>query len=221
MLLVILFFLLILLLVGLYFLFRAIKWTLKEKIRIKWVLVIILIITLTSVLKVTFFTKMEFIQSDVYPDLYLIKNPIKDTDSIHRMIKNRVLKKVNTELLNAHGAADFSEYGMDPSSYRIRFYEYYTGTFFFIPFGEAGTDHFIENKEDPGGFSSEELSHYHQYRIAEFNIDYCENDTLNSVGRLYYYQGRDLIKTDTLLNQCIINKDEEPSEFVEPVSDSN
>jgi len=184
-------------------------------------LAVILVVTLTGVLKVTFFTKMECIQSNVYPDLYLIKNPIKDTDSRHRLIKQIVLDKVHAEFLEKQETTNDPKNSMDPSSYRIRFYEYYTGTFFLIPFGEAGTDHFIENKEDPGGFSSEEISHYNQYRIAEFTIEYCKNDTLNSVGKLYYYDGWDLIKTDTLFNQCIINTDEESSEFAEPVSDNN
>ncbi|MFC4636075.1 hypothetical protein ACFO3O_19350 [Dokdonia ponticola] len=176
---------------------------------------------ITSVLKIAFFTKMEFIQSNVYPDLYLIKNPIKDTDSMHRMIKKMVLTKVNTEFLDKHRINELSENKMNTPLYRIRFYEYYSGTFFLIPFGEAGTDHFIENKEDPGGFISEELSHYHQYRISEFLIEYCENDSLNSIGKLHYYKGWDIIKTDTLLNQCNSHPQKELSEFAETVLDSN
>ena len=221
MLFVILLFLLILLLIGVYLLFRAIKWTLKKKIRIKWALVIILVVAVTNLIKVVFFTKMEFIRSNVYPNLYLIKNPVNNRDSIHKAIEEMVLKKVNTELLDKLEANEFSENLMNTSSYRFRFYEYYTGTFFLIPFGEAGTKHFIENEEDPEGFSSEELSHYNQYRIAEFNVGYCKNDTLHYVGRLNYYQGWDVIKTDTLFNQCIINKEETPLEDAESIFDGD
>lgn len=83
----------------------------------------------------------------------------------------------------------------------LNFYEYYKGTFL-IPFGEAGTVHFIENKEDPGGFSSEELIHYYNYRIATFNLKPCINDSLNYYGEVVFYQNDSILKTETLLNLC-------------------
>ena len=217
MLLILLLILLLLLIVGLYFLYRLIKWVLKEKIRIRWALTIIVVVALTSIIKIAFFTKMEFIQSKVYPNLYLVKNPIKDKDYIHRIIKKRVLQKVNAKLLDDNGTNEFSRKLREEPPYGISFYEYDTGTFFLIPFGDAGTVHFIKNKEDPGGFSSEELYNYDQFRIAEFKVAYCKSDSLHHTGILLYYQGRDVIKTDTLFNQCIIKKEAAALEDVDIV----
>ena len=217
MVLLLLFILLSLLIVGLYFLFRLVRWILKKKVRGKWALGILLLVALTSIVKMVFFTKMEFIQSKVYPNLYLVKNAIKDKDSIHRMIKKRVLEKVNNVLLDDNGANEFSRKLMEEPPFGISFYEYDTGTFFLIPFGDAGTVHFIENKEDPGGFSSEELYNYDQFRIAEFKVTYCKSDSLHHTGILRSYQGKDVIKTDTLFNQCIIKKEEAPIEDVDIV----
>jgi hypothetical protein len=204
MLLLLLVLLIAMLILGLYYLFKLVKWVLKKKIRIKWALVGILTISLAYTIDFMFFTKMEFIQSKVYPDLYLIKNPINDKDSIQKVIQKKVLQKVNTEFFYKHGANEFSKNRKDELSYRIRFYEHYTGTFFLIPFGEAGTVHFIENEEDPGGFSSEELSHYNKYHVAEFNLEYDKNNTLNVVGNLNYFKDGAVIKTDTIVNLTAI-----------------
>ncbi len=221
MLLVLLLFLLIILILGLYFLFRLTRWILKKKIRIKWAFTVILVVALTGVIKVVFFTKMEFIQSKVYPNLYLVKNAIKDKDSIHRIIKIRVLEEVKTKFHDDNGANEFSRKLMEEPPFGISFYEYDTGTFFLIPFGDAGTVHFIENKEDSEGFSSEELSHYNQFRMAEFKVAYCNSDSLHYMGILKYYQIRDVIKTDTLFNQCIIKKEETYFEDAESAFDLN
>lgn len=215
MIILLLFILVIILILGLYALYRLVIWIHKKKIRIKLASGLVGVIVLTILINHLFFKNMEFTQSEVYPNLYLVKYPIKYKDSIHKVIEKIVLEKVNTEFLDNNGANEFSK-KLPEVSYHIRFYEYYTGTPFFVPFGEAGTVHFIENEEDPGGFSSEELSHYNEYRIAEFNLEYCKNDTLNFVGRLSYYQGLDVIKTDTIINQCVINKEEESSEDAEP-----
>ena len=213
MLLILIVLLLAVLIFGLYFFFRLVKWILKKKTRIKLTSVLVGVIILATLVNHLFFKNMKFIQSKVYPDLYIVKYPIKDKDSIHRTIKKMVLEKVNSEFLNNNGAYVFSNKRAETLQFRLRFYEYYTGTFFLIPFGDAGTTHFIENEEDPGGFSSEEISNYNKYRIAEFNIKSCKNDTINFVGTIDFYRGRDVIKTDTIINQCqIIYKDEEPSE---------
>lgn len=186
--------LLIILFICLYQLFRLLKWIIKKEIRIKWASTLVGVIILTALINHLFFKNMEFIQSKVYPDLYLVKYPIKNKDSIFRVIENMVLQKVNDQFKTSVKRIEMP--------YRISFFEYYNGTPFFIPFGEAGTTHFIENKEDPGGFSSEELFHYNQYRIAEFSLDYCKNDTLNYVGTINYYKGQEVIKTDIIINQC-------------------
>ncbi|NJM79134.1 MAG: hypothetical protein HC854_04895 [Flavobacterium sp.] len=43
---------------------------------------------------------MEFIQSKVIPNLYLVKNPIKNKDSLQNDIKKVVLDKVNSQIAN-------------------------------------------------------------------------------------------------------------------------
>lgn len=150
---------------------------------------------------------MQFIQSKVYPSLYLVKNEINDRDSLNRLIKQMVLKKMNSEFIGKEEKYK-SKYLYTTNSpsrtdlyYSIDFYTYFVG-WGTNPFGEAGTAHFIENEEDPGGFSSEELSHYSKYKIAELSVNFCEDDTINYKGVLKYYQNDEVIKTDTLINKC-------------------
>ena len=131
----------IILFIGLFQLFRLIKWTIKKEIRIKWASGLVGVIALAVLVNHLFFKKMEFIPSKVYPDLYLIKYPIRDKDSLHKIIAKIVLQKVS----NHFKTPSKNTTAIVP--YRIRFYEYYSGTPFFVPFGEAGTKHFIENKE--------------------------------------------------------------------------
>ena len=95
--------------------------------------------------------------------------------------------------------------------YSLDFYTYFVG-WGTNPFGEAGTAHFIENKADPGGFSSEELDHYTKYRIAEFYLSFCEKDTVNYVGILRYYKNDELTKTDTIINKCNLTKSNKENE---------
>ncbi len=212
MLILILILLLIILIICLYQLFKLIKWTIKKKKRMKWASGLVGVIALAVLVNHLFFKKMEFIQSKVYPDLYLIKYPIKDKDSLHKIIAKMVFHKVS----NHFKTPSKNTTAIVP--YRIRFYEYYSGTPFFVPFGEAGTTHFIENKEDPGGFSSEYISDYNRFHIAEFNLKYCRNDSLNYIGTINYYQNWDIIKTDIIINQCNPSKIEESVE-AESVSD--
>ncbi|WP_378174096.1 hypothetical protein [Aquimarina sp. SS2-1] len=138
-----------------------------------------------------FFVKMEFIQSKVYPDLYIIKNPTKDKDVLQKAIRAMVLEKTKKN----------SNYSTSDVEHRIDFYEYTKGSFF-IPFNDAGTYYFIDHEEDPGGFSVEVLDMYSNYRIAEFSLQRCQEDTSSYLGKLNYYQNAKIIKTDTILNSC-------------------
>ncbi|WP_299260236.1 hypothetical protein [uncultured Aquimarina sp.] len=133
---------------------------------------------------------MEFIKSEVYPDLYLIKNPVKDKDYINKAIKEKVIElsvnqfkdnKVSEEIL----------------SYTLRFYEYSKGDW-----GENGTAYFIEHQEKSGGMFPELLEYYPKYLRAKFNVYACKEDVTNYFGRLYYYNEIGVIKIDTLLNSC-------------------
>ena len=191
----------------LYQLFKLVVWISKKKIRIQRASTLLGVFILGMIINQVFFTKMEFIQSNVYPNLYLVKNPIEDKDSIRSAMKELVLEQANKNFIGQE--AQYKRKGKhfrEPElviGYDISFYAYYKswGT---IPFGEAGTAHFIENEEDPGGFSSELLQHYEQYRMAKFELFFCKNDTINYLGNINYFENRDIISTDTIINLCQI-----------------
>lgn len=150
---------------------------------------------------------MQFIQSEVYPRLYLLKNEINDQDSVNRLIKEMVVRKMNSEFVGNEEVHKY-KYQYDEDSpvrrdlhYSLRFYTYFEGGGV-NPFGQAGTAHFIKNKEDPGGFSSEELDHYRDYLRASYDVSFCDNDTVNYIGILRYYRNGDEIQKDTIINKC-------------------
>lgn len=188
---VIIFLVLLFIVLG-YLVFRIIKWTLKNKTRRLWGASIAGVVILVSLVDTFFFKKMEFIQSKVYPNVYLVKNPLEDKDSLNSAIKKMSLRQWSDSSNNNTVKGDLS----------IRFYEYYK-TWGIIPFGEAGTAHFIENKESPDGFSNELLQHYNNHKIAEFNSRPCINDTLNFFGNLTYYTHGIRIHTELILNGCL------------------
>lgn len=67
------------------------------------------------------------------------------------------------------------------------------------------TKYFLDHKEDPGGFSSEELGRYQEEEgIASFENVKCEKDTLKKVGVLRYYNEKygNFYRPDTLINNC-------------------
>ncbi len=78
-----------------YLLYVLIKWISKKKTRIQWTFGIIGIVILINIIDSIFFTKMEFIQSKVYPHLYLVKNQINNQYSLNAVIKNMVVQKMN------------------------------------------------------------------------------------------------------------------------------
>lgn len=161
---------------------------------------------ITILINNLFFKKMAFIQSKVYPHLYLIKNPISDENLLKKAIKEMVIQKMNTEFI---GNEDKYKYRYNISNktivkldYEFNFMEYYEG-WGSNPFGEAGTAHFIDNKEDPGGFSSEYLEYYQErFQISEMSINYCKNDTVNYTSVLHFYKNGYVVESDTIINQC-------------------
>ena len=190
---IIIIFLLFLVGIFLYLLFRLIKWIVRSKTRRIWALSFIGAYILGILINTLFFKKMEFIQSKVYPDLYLIKNPISDNNLLDSIIKNMVIQKMDSQLAaNKKQSGSALNFGMD-------FYKYYNG-WGINPFGEAGTTHFIENEEDPGGFSSELLGYYQDYLIASFSVRTCKNDSLRYNGYLDYFKDGTIIKKDTIIN---------------------
>lgn len=120
--------------------------------------------------------KIEFIQSNVYPSLFLLKN-VPENDSL-------VKKEIRLFLL---------KYSPGKEKYSTRFYKKNTDT-----------QYFIDNREDPGGFSSEEISMYdNETKLATFYVTKCKKDTTKYVGELYYYGVNfNLHQIDTLLYEC-------------------
>lgn len=171
-----------------------VKWILKKKTRTKWAISLLAFMVLLFVMNKVFFTKMEFIQSKIYPNLYLIKNPISDKDSIQKVIQKIVIEKINHH-------KKYIKDSIISSQYTINFYKYNTG-WDAESFGASGTAHFLEQEEDAGGFSSEVLNNYQIFRIAQFNVKYCTLDTINYYGTIDFYEEYDKIKTDTLFNKC-------------------
>lgn len=147
---------------------------------------------------------MELIQSKVYKDMYLIKNPINNRDSIHTLIKQFSLERMNKEFLGNENK--YKDYNNDSSkvylSYDFDFYNYTDNWL------GSNTAHFIENEEDDGGPTSMHfLSTIEDEKIATFGINFCENDTVNYYVAIRYYQEN---KTDTLINKCV----EQPKKII-------
>ncbi len=190
----------------LYLLFRLLKWIFTNEKRRVLALSLVGFCFITLLINNLFFKKMEFIQSKVYPHLYLIKNPISDKDSLKKIIKAMVIQKMNTEFIGNEEKYktryDFAEKEVIELDYGFGFYEYYKG-WGSNPIGEAGTAHFIDNKEDPGGFSSEYLEYYRErYQIGGFGIHYCDNDTINYNAILSFSEKGYVVERDTILNLC-------------------
>lgn len=184
----------------LYLLFRLLKWIFTNKKRTILTLSLVGFYLILILINNLFFKKMEFIQSKVYTDLYIVKNPIRDKDSLKEIIKDMVIQKMNAEFIGNEGKYkyrfDIKEQTIVELDYNIKFFEYYKGGLL-----TEGTAWFINHKEDPGGFSSEYLSDYDDYVIANFAVDYCENDTINYKGILHYANKLE-IRSDTLINLC-------------------
>lgn len=174
-----------------YLLFVFVKWLLSNKTRRIWTASLLGVFIIATIVNTIFFKKMEFIPSEVYSDLYLIKNPIRDKAVLNTIIKNKVTQNINSQLNGNE----------EQLKTTMRFYKYFKG-WGTIPFGKAGTAHFIKNEEDPGGFSSELLEYYPKYKMATFNWMPCKGNATYYFGNLSYYENGLIIKTDTLFNSC-------------------
>ena len=196
MLILFLLFFLILLLALLFAIFKIVKWTSKERARVKWVISIISILVVAFVVKRVFFTKMEFFQSNVYSNLYIVENPDKEIEAVNKAILN----KIKEHLITQHKQENKLSYSNETEC--IYFYELGGRTFGFL--GEAGTSYFIDHEEDLGGFVTEELGMYQEYRMAEFYYKTSENELNSTCGELNWFDEGDFIKTDTICNLEII-----------------
>lgn len=193
-----LFLIIILLLLGvlIFGLIKFTKWTLKDKVRVKWTISIISVLVLAFVVKNVFFTRMEFIQSNVYSNLYIVENLEKDKSEVKKAIIDKIKEHLKTE----HKAKNKLSYSNKTDC--IYFYEDGGMTFGFI--GEAGTSHFIDHEEDLGGFVTEELGMYQEYRMAEFYYKLPKNKENSICGELNLFKEGDFIKADTICNLEII-----------------
>lgn len=135
--------------------------------------------------------EIEFVQSESIERLILLRHPPMN-DSV-------IKKRISTFLLNdSIVKKQISTFLLKETNSRysgILFYRY-----------NYKTSYFIDNKEDPGGFSSEELINYPEYEIATYIISKCENDTTKFMGEFIFYglEGSSEVigKIDTLINNC-------------------
>ena len=187
----ILFFLILLLLLAIcsYVIFKALKWILKRNIRIVYTLIGIGFLLLLGVVNHLFFKNMQFIQSEVYPNLYIVKYPDNDQKVLQQAIKNQVLNHFKTTVRKGK-----------PLSYSnkndIHFYKYSGTTFGFL--GEAGTGYFIDHEEDLGGFVTGELVMYSNYKLAQFYFNPCSQDSTLICGEIKYFKEGEIFKSEIL-----------------------
>ena len=119
--------------------------------------------------------KVEFVQSNVFNKLYLIKNPSK-SDSL---LKTQIIDFVKENYYKE----------------RIHFYRYTSDTKYFIE----------NEGDDTGGFSQNSITDYTEENIATFFISKCEKDTTKLVGKLYFYGNAGFsskVEIDTLIYHC-------------------
>lgn len=175
--------------------FRLLKWTLKGKKRIQIALAVLVFGATGLVIHHFFFKNMRFIQSQVYPNLYLVKYPDKDYSRVERAIQKKIKEHLKTE----HTTGKPLSYSGEKAIY---FYEYGGMSFGFL--GDAGTGYFIEHEEDLGGFVTEELGMYQKYRLAEFHYNPCPNDSTVYCGEINYFNQGEFSKVDSLKNMASI-----------------
>ena len=129
--------------------------------------------------------KVEFVQSNVFNGLYLIKNPSKSdsllkTQIIDFLMKNSLKSDFMLKLKPEKG---------------IDFYRY-----------TSDTKYFIENEgDDTGGFSQNSITDYTEENIATFFISECKKDSTKLVGKLYFYGNAGFSskrEIDTLIYHC-------------------
>ena len=129
--------------------------------------------------------KVEFVQSNVFNKLYLIKNPPK-SDSL---LKSQIIDFLMKNSLKS----DFM-LKIQPEK-GIHFYRY-----------TSDTKYFIENEgDDTGGFSQNSITDYTEENIATFFISECKKDSTKLVGKLYFYGNAGFSskrEIDTLIYHC-------------------
>lgn len=181
--------------ISIWLFYKTLKWFFKRKTRFFWLSSLLVIGILGYTINQLFFIKMEFIQSNVYPNLYLVKNEIKNRDSLNNTIRKKVIKQINDDFIT--NGKRYTENTHKAPYATLAFYSYSKSSRLSV-FQDYGTAYFIDHKEDLGGFSVEDLSMYQNEKLATFNIRLYKNDSTQYYGVLEYYEKGYPVKTDTL-----------------------
>lgn len=193
----------LLLLAGLvlFLLYKILKWIAAKRVRIIVAAALLVIAIIGNTLNRLFFTKMEMIQSTVYPNLYLVKHPIKDRDSLNNIIKRKVIEVIGKNpIINQK---IYSENTYEAPYATLAFYTYNKNSKLSV-FQDYGTSYFIDNQEDLGGMIVEDLSMYQTQKLATYNIKAYKNDITRYYGALTYFKDAYPVKTDTINNNVLI-----------------
>ncbi len=185
---------LILLLIGILILSaRLFVWVSKDRKRIRTFCVLLLAGFFAQGINHFFFNNMSFIQSEVYPDLFLVKHPEKERSAILRQaIQEKIKQHMNMGFPNGKKLAYQKENSI--------FFYAYNKAFPFSVFQDEGTAYFIKHEEDLGGFVTEELGMYSRYKLAEFHYFPCNDNVTQYCGELEYFDENGVITSERLYN---------------------
>jgi|GEM_PF-4757159 len=177
--------------IAVVLLYKMGVWTFQKKNRTFTVLLMIGVLIPVFIYVQRGNPHMHFIQSNVYPQLYLVKNRVVDNKLTHRTIKEKVLEVMNEQGMDENTTMD------EAKQFKVQFYEYTKGDW-----GARGTAYFIDHEERSDGMLSELLEFYPGYLVAKTKIHPCTNNSAHYRIELHYYEARQHIKTDTLINTC-------------------
>lgn len=172
--------------VCLWLVLKISNWVIKKRQRIVIISIASICIILGTLLYQQYFVKMEFIKSEVNPNLYIVKNPSEDMNTVNKAIREKVIQLIKNQ--TSKGKQSYST---------LSFYTYSKGDW-----GENGTAYFIKHEERRDGMTAELLEYYPECLLAEFTVQPCEKNNAYFYGKLEYYHEDKRIKTDTLLNSC-------------------
>ncbi len=157
-------------------LYTLLKWVFRTKARAIGVSLSFLIVVVGFTIYQLFFLKLEFIQSKVYPDLYLVKNIPEDKSVLNQAIKDFVMKRIKIQTKDQQPNSNLS----------LRFYQYYK-SYNPLVFGDSGTAYFIDNEEDLGGMIVEDLSMYMKLKLAVLDKAVCEGKN-HYCAKLHFFE---------------------------------
>ncbi len=167
-------------------LYTLLKWVFRTKARAIGVSLSFLIVVVGFTIYQLFFLKLEFIQSKVYPDLYLVKNIPEDKSVLNQAIKDFVMKRIKIQTKDQQLDTNLS----------LRFYQY-SKSYNPLVFGDSGTAYFIDNEEDLGGMVVEDLSMYMKLKLAVLDKAVCEGKN-HYCAKLHFFEKGTSVKTDSI-----------------------